>query len=194
MLWTGRLVGMVAVLAVMVAACGGGGGGIEDLTATTTRGGVAGTSSPTIAAPAGTEPAPAVSGVDRSGELLGTWEIITYRLPDDALTNVLGEDAHLTFAADGTLTYGTGCNQGSTTYVTAGFYVVPDSPLDETPEGQSIALGPEFVQTEIGCEGFLGEQDVDIPLRMQDATRFRIFEGNLLLLDEFMVIEATVAN
>ena len=104
---------------------------------------------------------------------------------------MLGEDVHITYAADGTVSYGTGCNQGSSVYTTSGVYFVPESALDDTPEGQAIAIGSTFEQTEIGCDGFLGEQDADIPARLAEATRFRIDGDRLLLLDEFLLVEAT---
>ena len=60
--------------------------------------------------------------------------------------------------------------------------------------GKSITIGPGYEQTEIGCEGFLGEQDIDIPSRLVEATRFRIDGDQMLLLDEFLLVEATRAG
>jgi hypothetical protein len=69
--------------------------------------------------------------------------------------------------------------------------VVPESALDDAAEGQAIMTGPSFSQTEIGCQGFLGEQDVDLPAAMRATTRFTIADdGRLLLVDEFLLIQS----
>ncbi len=147
-------------------------------------------------APADDEPAPPTGGDDRGAELVGRWEVSNYVLPDGGgLTNVVGADpVFMDFGVDGTLSYHTGCNGGTTDYTTSGAYVVPKSALDDVREGQPITIGPSFVQTEIGCEGFLGDQDRDFPADMGAATRFRIDGDRLLLLDEFLLIEATKAR
>ena len=146
-------------------------------------------------APSGdSQPAPA--GDDRGTELVGRWEISDYVLPDGGgLTNVVGDHpVFLEFGADGILSHGTGCTEGAADYATSEAYVVPKSALDDTLEGQPITIGPSFQQTEIGCEGFLGEQDRDLPIDMGAATRFRIDGDRLLLLDEFLLIKATKAG
>ena len=184
-------------LTLVAAACGGddisGLDSPDDQTSssiTTSAGGV--TDTPTD----DDEPPPAAGGEDRGAELIGRWEVSIYVLPDSgSLTNVVGaEPVFMEFGADGTLSYNTGCNGGTTDYATSGAYLVPDSALDDTPEGQPITIGPSFVQTEIGCEGFLGDQDRDLPANMGAATRFRIDDDRLLLLDEFLLIEATKAG
>ena len=182
-------------LILITAACGGddisGLDSPDDQTSsstTTSAGGV-------TDAPADDEPPPAAAGEDRGAELIGRWEVSNYKLPDGALTNVVGaESVFMEFEADGTLSYHTGCNGGTTDYATSGAYVVPKSALDDVLEGQPITIGPSFVQTEIGCEGFLGDQDRDLPANMGAATRFRIDGDQLLLLDEFRLIEATRAG
>ncbi len=146
-------------------------------------------------APADDEPPPPTGGDDRGAELIGRWQVSNYVLPDGGLTNVVGADpVFLEFGLDGALSYHTGCNGGTTDYTTSGAYVVPKSALDDVREGQPITIGPSFVQTEIGCEGFLGDQDRDFPANMGAATRFRIDGDRLLLLDEFLLIEATKAG
>lgn len=142
--------------------------------------------------PPADDPSPS-TGEDRSAELLGRWEVANYQLPDGGgLTNVVGDaPVFIEFNADGTISYHTGCNAGGTEFTTAGTYIVPESALDDTPEGQSIDIGPQFEQTEEGCDGFLGDQDVDLPANMDAATRFTLDGDRLLLLDEFLLIEAT---
>lgn len=169
-------------------ACGG------DEPASTTADSPATTAAPTTSATtmAPEDPAPA-AGEDRSGELLGRWEVVNYVLPDGgSITNVVGEDpVFIEFNADGTITYNTGCNSGGSQYETSDSYYMPESALDDVPEGQSITLGPLFEQTEIGCEGFLGDQDRDLPDNMAAVTRFILGDDQLLLLDERMLIEAS---
>ena len=48
--------------------------------------------------------------------------------------------------------------------------------------------------TERGCEGFLGDQDRDLPANMAAVSRFRLDEDQLVLLDEFMLVEAVPAG
>jgi heat shock protein HslJ len=174
------------MLVLITAACGGDlDSSLSDAGARTSD------DTPVDESSADDEPAQSSDAVDRSAELVGRWEVTNYELTGGGLTNVLGEDVHITYAADGAVSYGTGCNQGSSVYTTSGVYFVPESALDDTPEGQAIAIGPTFEQTEIGCDGFLGEQDADIPARLAEATRFRIDGDRLLLLDEFLLVEAT---
>lgn len=171
------------LVAVLLAACGSGG---ADPTTTLATGAPPPETTTTTAAPA--DPA----GEDRGGELVGRWEVANYELPDGGgLTNVVGsEPVYLEFGADGTVGYHTGCNAGGTTYAVSGTYYVPSSGLDDTPEGQSIVIGPTFEQEGEGCEGFLGDQDRDLPIDLGMVTRF-VFDGDrLLLLDEFLLVEA----
>lgn len=182
-----RFGALVTGLMLIVAACGG------DDPASTTAGSPVTTAVPTTSATTlpPEDPSPA-GGEDRSGELLGGWEVSHYALPDGALTNVVGEEAvFIEFNADGTIRYHTGCNSGGSQFETSGSYYIPESALDDEPEGQAITLGPVFEQTEIGCEGFLGDQDVDLPANMGAVTRFIVDDDRLLLLDEFLLIDAT---
>lgn len=143
--------------------------------------------------PAGDEPAAPPEGVDRSADLVGTWNVTFYALPDGGgRTNVIDGDAtvQITFNADGTTRYHTGCNGGGSTYTTSGVYVVPTSALDDTPEGQPLTIDSEAMSEGELCEGFLGEQDVDLPAAWQQAERFRL-DGDLLILSaEFFLLEA----
>jgi hypothetical protein len=180
---------IVAVgLVLVAAACGG-----DDDVASTTAASPETTSAPTTMAttlPPDDSGSPA--GEDRSEELLGKWEITNYALPDGGgLTNVVGDDpVFIEFKADGSVDYNTGCNSGGTEYATSGTYYVPESALDDQPAGQPITLGPSFEQTERGCDGFLGDQDRDLPDNMGAVTRFVIDGDRLLLVDEFLLIEA----
>lgn len=136
------------------------------------------------------------AGEDRSEELLGRWEVINYALPDGGgLTNVVGDDpVFIEFNADGSVDYNTGCNSGGTEFATSGTYYVPESALDNAPAGQPLTLGPVFEQTERGCDGFLGDQDRDLPDNMGAVTRFVLDGDRLLLVDEFLLIETTKSS
>ncbi len=192
----GRAVIAAVGLLLITAACGSDDLSGLDLPDDQISGSTAASDDGVVDAPADDEPPPATGGDDRGGELIGRWEVSNYVLPDSGnLTNVVGADpVFLDFGVDGTLSYHTGCNGGTTDYTTSGAYVVPKSALDDVREGQPIMIGPSFVQTEIGCEGFLGDQDRDIPANMGAATRFRIDDDRLLLLNEFFLIEATKAG
>lgn len=138
------------------------------------------------------EPVATPEGVDRSAELIGTWNITFYALPDGGgRTNVIDGSApvQITFNTDGTATYHTGCNAGDATYSTEGVYVVPESALDETPEGQPLTINAGMIE-EAGCEGFLGEQNGDLPAAWQQAERFRLDGERLILSAEFFLLEA----
>ncbi|MDJ0953044.1 MAG: META domain-containing protein [Acidimicrobiia bacterium] len=182
MISTRRFLPVILVLILASAACGD-----DSEPATTTA--ATPTTAPSTLPPE--EPA-SPAGVDRSEELLGRWDITNYTLPDGGgFTNVVGDDpVFIEFNADGTADYNTGCNSGDTEYVTSGTYYVPESALDDMPAGQSIGLGPVFAQTERGCDGFLGDQDRDLPDAMGQATRFVLDEDRLILLDEFLLLEA----
>ncbi len=176
---------LVLGLILVTAACGGDS---EPAATTATTAATATTLPPE-------EPAPAL-GEDRSDELLGRWDITNYTLPDGGgFTNVVGSDpVFIEFNADGSVDYNTGCNSGGTQYATSGTYYVPESALDDMPAGQPISLGPAFEQTERGCDGFLGDQDRDLPDAMGKATRFVLDEDRLILLDEFLLLEAVKSN
>jgi heat shock protein HslJ len=187
-----RVVFAAAGLIVAVACGGGDTSGPSNLDD--------GTSGSTIAlvdevndTPSDDESAPTEEGEDRRAELVGRWEVANYALPDGGgLTNVVGDGpVFIEFDANGMLSYSTGCNEGTTGYRASGVYVVPKSALDDTPRGQPITIGPSFEQTEIACDGFLGDQDRDLPSNLGAATRFVLDGDRLALHDEFLLIEAT---
>ncbi len=193
MLGRGPFYTLATGLFLIAAACGG-----TDVPASTTPATSSATVSSvtTVATTSTSEDLDTGGGEDRSGELVGRWEIINYAFPDGGgLTNVVGDDpAFIQFNADGSVDYHTGCNSGSTVYTVSGTYYVPESALDDRPEGQMITLGPVFEQTERGCEGFLGDQDRDLPDNMGTVSRF-LFDGDRLwLLDESLLIEAVKSD
>lgn len=176
---------LTAVLAVALAACGG------DTTPATPPVGTDGPAAPITTAEALASPSDGMTGEDRSEELGGRWMIEYYRDASLARTNVLGDEPpFIDFGPDGSLTFHTSCNAGSGTYSTDGGYYVPESALDDRPEGQSLRLDDLAIDTAT-CEGFIGEQDTDLFNNFGTASRFVLDEGRLLLLDEFLLVEAT---
>lgn len=180
---------LMVVPLIVVAACGGD----DDPAATTAAPSTTAATSGTVATTQPQEDPGTDAGEDRSGELVGRWEVVNYVLPDGGgLTNVVGDDpVFIEFNADGSVDYNTGCNSGGTEFVASGTYYVPESALDDMPEGQPIVIGPVFEQTERGCDGFLGDQDRDLPDDMAAATRFVLDGDRLHLLDEYILIETT---
>lgn len=186
-----KLLGVLLTAVMLVAAaCGGDSEPAPTTLSDSPSAAPAPTTVATTALPDG--PAPD-SGEDRTGELLGRWEVTHYTLPDGGgITNVVGEGpVYIEFNDDGSVGYNTGCNSGGTQFATSGTYYVPESALDDMPEGQPILLGPAFEQTEMGCDGFLGDQDHDLPEKMGEATRFILDGDRLLLLDEFLLVDAS---
>lgn len=184
-----RLPVVVALIAVTVVACGG-----DTADTTSTSAGPGATAGPAGTTEATLDTSNGTTGVDRSGEIVGRWTIEFYRQADGARTNIVGDDpVFIEFASDGTLTFHTGCNPGSATYVTQGTYYVPESALDEEPEGQAVRISGLSTDSAT-CEGFLGDQDTDFAAALQDASRFMLDEGNLLLLDEFFLVEASPSS
>ncbi len=182
MTW-GRITSMgIATALLLAVACGGG----DDAGTATTA-----SPAPTTAGVTTSQDTSPPEGVDRSAELVGRWEVTDYAPPTGGLTNVVGDElVFIEFRADGVVGYGTGCNHGGTTYETSGVYMERD-PFDATSEGQPIDLGPLFEQEQEGCEGFLGDQDVDLPAAMDAATRFILDGNDMSMLDEFLLIRAT---
>lgn len=179
---------MVVVWALALAACGGTEPGAATTSAPVDVTEV--TTSPFVdtTVDEGTDASP--GGEDRTAELEGRWTISDYHV-SGTLTNVVGDEpAFVAFGSDGSVVLHTGCNEGTGSYTTAGIYYAPDSGLDDTPEGQLIDFGPGFTMDDAVCDGFLGDQDADLPAQMSAVTRFTIDDDRLRLLDEFLLVEA----
>ena len=130
------------------------------------------------------------AGPDRRAELIGRWEIVNYTIvAGGGLTNIIGDvTPFLEFAPDGSLTFQTGCNGATARWETNGGYFTPSSALDDTPEGQAIAI-VDIAKEDVICDGFLGEQDADIGANLETATRFVVGDdGGLRLFDEFILV------
>jgi hypothetical protein len=136
-------------------------------------------------------PPNAETGEDSSDELVGRWMIEYYRDANSARTNVLGDEPpFIEFGSDGSVTFHTSCNAGSGTSSTDGVYYVPESALDDQPEGRSLRIEDLTIDTAT-CEGFIGEQNTDLYNDFESASRSVLDEGRLLLLDEFFLVQAT---
>ena len=116
----------------------------------------------------------AVTAEDASGELLGRWLIQAYQDREGRFSGVTirGAVPELTFAADGSLVFHTGCNRGDTTYRTTGVY--------DGINGQALTIAPGVTE-EAYCDFGLGEQNIALPAAWLQATVFVLDNGTLEL-------------
>jgi hypothetical protein len=116
----------------------------------------------------------AVIAGDASDELLGSWLIQAYQDREGQFSDVTirGAAPELTFAADGSLVFHTGCNQGDTTYRTTGIY--------DGVNGQTLTIAPGVTE-EAYCDFGLGEQNIALPAAWLQATVF-VLDGDTLEL------------
>ncbi|MEM8708124.1 MAG: META domain-containing protein [Actinomycetota bacterium] len=116
----------------------------------------------------------AVVASDRTGDLAGRWLIQAYLDREGVFGDVTvrGAAPELTFAADGSLVFHTGCNRGDTTFSTTGVY--------DGDAGQAITIEPGIAE-EAGCDFGLGEQNVALPAAWQQSASF-VLDGDTLVL------------
>lgn len=116
----------------------------------------------------------AVVAGDASDGLLGRWLIQAYQDREGRFSGVTirGAVPELTFAADGSLVFHTGCNRGNTTYRTTGVY--------DGVNGQALTIAPGVTE-EAYCDFGLGEQNIALPAAWLQATVFVLNVGTLEL-------------
>ena len=116
----------------------------------------------------------AVIAEDASDELLGRWLIQAYQDRESQFSDVTirGAVPELTFAADGSLVFHTGCNRGDTTYRTTGVY--------DGVNGQALTIAPGVTE-DAYCDFGLGEQNIALPAAWLQATVFVLDSGTLEL-------------
>ena len=116
----------------------------------------------------------AVIAEDATDELLGRWLIQAYQDREGRFSDVTirGAVPELTFGADGSLVFHTGCNRGDTTYRTTGVY--------DGVNGQALTIAPGMTE-EAYCDFGLGEQNVALPAAWLQATVF-VLDGTTLEL------------
>ena len=116
----------------------------------------------------------AVVAEDASDGLLGRWLIQAYQDREGRFSGVTirGAVPELTFAADGSLVFHTGCNRGDTTYRTTGVY--------DGVNGQALTIAPGVTE-EADCDFGLGEQNIALPAAWLQATVFVLDRGTLEL-------------
>lgn len=116
----------------------------------------------------------AVVAGDASDGLLGRWLIRAYQDREGRFSDVTirGAVPELTFAADGSLVFHTGCNRGDTTYRTTGVY--------DGVNGQALTIAPGVTE-EAYCDFGLGEQNIALPPAWLQATVFVLNVGTLEL-------------
>ena len=116
----------------------------------------------------------AVIAEDATDELLGRWLIQAYQDREGRFSDVTirGAVPELTFGADGSLVFHTGCNRGDTTYRTTGVY--------DGVNGQALTIAPGVTE-EAYCDFGLGEQNIALPAAWLHATVF-VLDGTTLEL------------
>ena len=170
-----RAVPLLAMLVTAAAvACGDDADTAAPTTSTTTEPSAPPTTSGPTPMDESTTTTEAVVASDRTGDLVGRWLILEFLDREGAFgpVTVRGAAPELTFAADGTIVFHTGCNRGDTTFSTTGVY--------DGDAGQAVTID-QGVAEEAGCDFGLGEQNVALPAAWQQAERF-VFDGDTLEL------------
>jgi len=169
-----RLIGLIGVLVILVAACGGS----SDVTATVDSTQPTATSPPS--APATTEPAPSVDAPELGDT---SWKVTTYRLPSGSMTNTWKTDVTISFAADGALTGSAGCNDYQGTWAVSGPYDEFESGVPDENDGQELIL-ESLAWTEIACEDeAIMEQEAEILDLLQRGARWVLIREGFHLRD-----------
>ncbi|HAB58886.1 MAG: hypothetical protein CL433_03355 [Acidimicrobiaceae bacterium] len=160
----------IAIVALLL---GLGGASCGDDAATPGPAGPPTTSGPTPMDESTTTTEAVIAG-DASDELRGRWLIQAYQDREGRFSDVTirGAVPELTFAADGSLVFHTGCNQGDTAYRTTGVY--------DGVNGQTLTIAPGVTE-EAYCDFGLGEQNVALPTAWLQATVF-VLDGDTLEL------------
>jgi hypothetical protein len=116
----------------------------------------------------------AVVAEDASDGLLGRWLIQGYQDREGRFSDVTirGAVPELTFAADGSLVFHTGCNRGDTTYRTTGVY--------DGVNGQALTIAPGVTE-DAYCDFGLGEQNIALSAAWLQARGFVLDRGTLEL-------------
>lgn len=116
----------------------------------------------------------AIVAEDASDGLLGRWLIQAYQDREGRFSGVTirGAVPELTFAADGSLVFHTGCNRGDTTYRTTGVY--------DGVNGQALTIAPGVTE-DAYCDFGLGEQNIALPAAWLQATVFALDSRTLEL-------------
>lgn len=134
----------------------------------------------TTAGPTTTEPAASVE----APELADTsWNVIDYRLPDGAITNVWKTDVTISFSADGTVSGSAGCNVYEGTWSVSGAWDAFESGVPDSNDGQELILD-SLSWTEMACEDdAVMEQEAEFLDLLQDAGRWVLIDGEFNLRD-----------
>ena len=180
--WGSRSLVLLVVM-VALAACGGGAADEEETTSTAADDGATTTATTVPAAEA--------------PELAGTsWTVTDYAL-EGSITNVWPDtEVTIAFAADGTVSGSTGCNEYSGPYVTDGPYDPFEEGVPDAADGQAITLGP-LAATERACTPqHVMDQEAEFLDLLDRTGRWVIARGNLDLRssDGSFLVEAEPAG
>ncbi len=169
-----RLIGLIGVLVILIAACGGS----SDVTGTVDS--TQPTATPPPSATATTEPTPSVD-VPELGDT--SWKVTTYRLPSGSMTNTWKTDVTISFAADGALTGSAGCNDYQGTWAVSGPYDEFESGVPDANDGQELIL-ESLAWTEIACEDeAIMEQETEILDLLLQGARWALIRESFHLRD-----------
>ena len=168
---TPRWLGLVIAVALILAACGGA-DIVDEPKATPPTTLAAAATAPPSTAPQGA-PAP---------ELAGTiWNVTDYSQGTGTITNVWKTEITIAFAANGTVSGSTGCNDYQGTWETEGAYDEFEEGVPDANDGQVIKLSG-LTWTEIACEdeAIMEQEEEHIDL-LRRAGRWVIRYENLNL-------------
>ena len=175
----GRLPLLTIALVLLASACGGSGTDSSTTEPTTQVSEPA--TSPGL--PSTTLASEAAQTVD-APELGGTsWNVTTYRLPSGSMTNVWKTEVTISFAADGTLSGSTGCNDYDGTWMVTGTYDEFESGVPDTNDGQVLIID-SLSQSAVGCnDEAIMEQEGEIFDLLQRGGRWVLIRDNFHLRD-----------
>lgn len=171
------LLASILLVVLLLAACGDA----ADDGADTTLDATATTEPVTTTVPtATTEPAPSVEAPNLADT---SWNVINYRLPDGAITNVWKTDVTISFSADGTVSGSAGCNTYEGMWSVSGSSDTFEPGVPDPNDGQELAL-ESLAWTEMACEdAAVMEQEAEILDLLLDARRWVLIRGAFNLRD-----------
>ncbi len=168
----------VLVVGLVLSACGGS--GTDPTTTEPTDDTAALVETSTTVTTSTTEPTASVE----APELADTsWNVVEYRFPDGAITNVWKTDVTISFSADGTVSGSAGCNLYEGTWSVSGNWDAFESGVSDSNDGQELILD-SLSWTEMACEDdAVMEQEAEILDLLHNAGRWVLIRGEFNLRD-----------
>ena len=174
-----RSLGPIVALVILVSACGGSG----TVAPTTDPAAQASEPAPSIApvsTTAASEPAQSVDAPELGGT---SWNVTDYSQASGTITNVWKTEVTISFAADGTVSGSSGCNDYQATWKVSGTYDEFESGVPDPNDGQELILD-SLSWTEVACDDeAIMEQEAEILDLLQRGSRWVLIRGNFNLRD-----------